>query len=234
MEFNVKSYKGEILVVKIDKEDYNKIKKYKWRAQKAKGYNYFYIVSTNNKKIILLHRIIMGATKGYVVDHINHDTLDNRKENLRICTYQQNMHNRKKIKIKTSKYKGVHYDKIKNKYLAAVIVEKKRIKLGYFFNEENAALKYNEAALKYFGEFALLNDLSDIRNFPEEKGRKRKIKPWLYWNKQKKKWHLTFLYNSKKIHIGYFKNKIDAFNVHNEICDKYNLQDRKVQLNEDK
>lgn len=234
MDFKVKSSDGKIHIVKIDEEDYSKIKDYNWRANKAKGYNYYYVVAHKNKKAILLHRLIMNVKKGCLIDHLNHDTLDNRKENLRICTYQQNMHNRKKIKIKTSKYKGVHFDKTKDKYIATIVVNKKRIKLGYFFNEENAALKYNEAAIKYFGQFALLNDLSDIINFPKEKNKEKKLSHRIYWHKVKNKWQVSFLYNKKIFHIGSFETKIDAINAHNETCDKYNLQDRKVQISEDK
>jgi len=93
------------------------------------------------------------------VDHINGDNLDNRKKNLRLCTYAENNRNRKPLENKTSKYKGVGLNKnykIKT-WQARIVKNSKRYSLGYFKNEKEAALAYNQAAKKYFGEFAYLN-----------------------------------------------------------------------------
>jgi hypothetical protein len=85
--------------------------------------------------------------------------LDNRRENLRICTIQQNIRNSRKWKTKeqTSKYKGVTWKKEKSKWRAYICVDRKQIHLSYYNSEAEAAKAYNIAAIKYFGEFANLN-----------------------------------------------------------------------------
>lgn len=106
-----------------------------------------------------VHRTIMNASNGMLVDHINHNKLDNRKTNLRICTNQQNQMNRKSNKVGTSKYKGVSFDKTFGKWRAAIMFNKKYIHIGRFMCEHEAAKAYNERAKKLFGEFAYLNDI---------------------------------------------------------------------------
>lgn len=97
-----------------------------------------------------------------MVDHINHDTLDNRRQNLRVVTRRQNQANMRKCsKATSSKYKGVSWDKSRNKWMAAlgpkVEGKTRRIHLGRFDREEDAALAYNKGASALFGVFAKLN-----------------------------------------------------------------------------
>lgn len=99
----------------------------------------------------------MNCPKEMQVDHINGDRLDNRKDNLRICTEKQNRQNRKKISGKTSKYKGVHWNKLNKNWRARIIINDKSIDLGSFKKEIQAAKVYNKAALTYFKEYAKLN-----------------------------------------------------------------------------
>lgn len=80
----------------IDLEDAEKCKNYKWFLSFDEILNSFYVKTS--KYPYSLHRVIMDCPKGFVVDHINHNTLDNRKENLRICTHAENMQNRKRVK----------------------------------------------------------------------------------------------------------------------------------------
>jgi len=96
--------------------------------------------------------------EGMVVDHINHDGMDNRKANLRAATHSQNLcHRRKHSGTKSSKYKGVHWHKFNKRWAARITFKKKTINLGYFRNEIDAAKAYDRAARKYHGEFASLN-----------------------------------------------------------------------------
>ena len=83
--------------------------------------------------------------------------------NLRLCTHTQNQHNKDPITNVSSKYKGVSWHKSKNKWRAVVYLKKRQIYLGRFDSEIDAAIAYNNAAIKYFGDFARLNtfDLSD-------------------------------------------------------------------------
>ena len=102
----------------------------------------------------LLHRIIMGEPEDLVVDHINRDPLDNRRENLRIVTQQENTMNMSMSKRNKSGVPGVSWNKRDNKWLATITSKYKLIYLGCFDNLEGAAKARKDAEMKYFGEFA--------------------------------------------------------------------------------
>ncbi len=104
-----------------------------------------------------MHRIIMNAPVGKQVDHINHNGLDNRKENLRLATPAQNQANQKLSKANTSGFKGVSFDKKKKKW--AAYIGKQSRNLGRFLDIRDAARAYNDAAKLAYGEFAKLNPL---------------------------------------------------------------------------
>jgi hypothetical protein len=107
--------------------------------------------------MLSMHRMVVNAPKGLFVDHINHNGLDNRKANLRICTNLQNLRNKRPKTGCTSEYKGVHWCKGRNKFRANIYLNKKAIHLGYFHDEIAAAKAYDEKARELFGEFAYLN-----------------------------------------------------------------------------
>lgn len=154
--------KFEILV---DEDDYHNFLNYSKciKSCKTKFKQFFYVVIYFNKKHYYLHRLITKCQdKNMVVDHINHNTLDNRKENLRICTKSENVRNQEKSTRNTSSiYKGVWYNKHRKKYIAEIKVNQKKINLGRFLSIKEAAKAYNDAATKYFGKFAYLNKIVD-------------------------------------------------------------------------
>lgn len=148
--------KGQVALV--DDGDYDDLNQFRWYAQYSKGIDNYYafrLVSFKKKgklknKIILMHRMIMDAPKRKVVDHINHNTLDNRKENLRIVSSRQNNQN-KKVKG-TSKYPGVCWHKYNKKWRATIYVNGKNKDLGYFKEEREAAKAYERACRELIGE----------------------------------------------------------------------------------
>ncbi len=146
---------------KVDPADYKRLRKHKFIARKARNCFYAQMLEPNvitEKKIFHMHQIILEVPEGMVVDHINIDGMDNRSANLRAATRAQNSRNRKKFPRQcSSKYKGVSWHKRARKWQTEVMFEKKRIYLGYFKNEIDAAKAYDEAAKKYHGEFACLN-----------------------------------------------------------------------------
>lgn len=104
-----------------------------------------------------MHRLIMGFPEGKYVDHINGNSLDNRKSNLRVCTNSENQRNRYKTIRNTSGYKGVRLNTKRNKYDAEIGHHGKHYYLGTFLNPVDAAKAYDEMARKLHGEFAVLN-----------------------------------------------------------------------------
>jgi len=142
----------------IDGDDFEKVMKYTWNASRRK-HGAVYIKhdtwKNNIRGVISLHRHIMDCPDDLVVDHIDGNPLNNCKSNLRICTRRQNLFNSKKLKGSKNKYRGVRKDH--NRFQAYIKHEDKQLNLGSFLTEEEAALKYNEVALKLRGEFAVLN-----------------------------------------------------------------------------
>lgn len=105
-----------------------------------------------------MHREIMRAPEGVLVDHRDGDGLHNWRENLRNCTDAQNKMNRKVISANnTSGYKGVSWSKKKRKWIAQSMINKKHIFIGHFSTPEEAARAYDEKARELFGEFARTN-----------------------------------------------------------------------------
>lgn len=140
----------------FDKEDYDKIKDYCWFINN-KGYVYARSLE-NDGKHLLQHQIILNAN-GLKVDHKNHNTIDNRKSNLRIVTQSENMMNQKLRNDNTSGITGVTWDKRKNQWVARIAINYKRIHLGYFDTFEKAVKVRKEAEEKYFGEYSYDNSM---------------------------------------------------------------------------
>lgn len=149
--------------VQIDAEDYARIAPLKWQAVSPNGINYYArrTVQEDLKiKNVYMHNLILGIEDQ--IDHKNGDGLDNRKENLRICTQSQNRMNCRKGQNQSSKYKGVSWHKKNKRWRAYIQVNGKKIALGNHVSEELAAKAYNDAAEKHFGEWACLNVITAL------------------------------------------------------------------------
>ena len=136
----------------IDTEDWSIVRHYSWCADKTTS-GKFYAKTTVKRSSIRLHSLIMNCPKGFEVDHINGNTLDNRKANLRVCSHSENCKNQPVRKNNSSGFTGVTFNKEKQKWTAQITINKKVTNLGRFNNKEDAILAYKTASELHFGEF---------------------------------------------------------------------------------
>jgi hypothetical protein len=132
---------GDIVGETLVDKKFSYLTKYKWRLS-----SFGYAIATINKKQIRLHRLIMNAPINKVVDHINHNKLDNRTSNLRICSNQENCTNREK-------QHGITFNKEKQKWQAKIHPNYTDVFLGYFDNYDDALIARKAAEKEYYGEF---------------------------------------------------------------------------------
>lgn len=134
----------------VDDEDFEILNQYKWYAQKAPSNKYY----ARNSRLGLLHRFILNIDTVFEVDHINGNSLDNRRNNLRKSTHHENMMNRKVHKSSKSGIKGVWYREKKRRWEAQIRFNNKQIHLGLFRELEEAVKARRMAELQYFRQFA--------------------------------------------------------------------------------
>jgi hypothetical protein len=159
----IEIYLTQNKVALIDDEDWELISQYKWYAEKQQNSSEMWYAKTNKPKSIRMHRLIIDAQNGEEVDHINHNGLDNRRNNLRIATKSENAINNRKRKKTTSKYKGVSWDKKQNKWHAYIHINGKKIHIGSFEDEILAAKAYDVKSLSLHKEFSNPNFREKVR-----------------------------------------------------------------------
>lgn len=138
----------------VDDEDYESLMQWKWY------YNNGYAVRKIKGKQTFMHRVVSKTPRGMHTDHINGNTLDNRKKNLRSCKNSQNrMNQKKRVKPASSIYKGVTFHKAMNKWQSQIQIDGKSVYLGIYSTQGEAAIAYNIGAVKHHGEFARLNEV---------------------------------------------------------------------------
>jgi len=142
----------------VDDVDYEELSKHKWHF--TRGYAVRDNTVNGHHTTMRMHRQILRASPGDQTDHINRNKLDNRRCNLRLCTNWQNMCNRKKMSNNKSGFKGVTWNKKDKKWGAHIRANKRYVWLGYFTDKEEAARKYNEAAIYLHGDYAVLNEFT--------------------------------------------------------------------------
>lgn len=147
-------------VALVDDNDFAEVSEHRWCAHKSKTLFYAWrnIQDGGRKYGQFMHYFLMERKKGFVMDHVNHNSLDNRRSNLRYVTHTQNSQNRLP-KLKKSNFKGVSWISSRNEWYAQIDYNKKAYYLGSYKIEEHAAEAYNNAAIRLFGEYAYLNEL---------------------------------------------------------------------------
>lgn len=158
------SRKYHDLFAVIDEEDADLVRHHRWCPKTGRNTIYAHTAITRDgvRTSITLHRFLIDAKPGEIVDHINHDGLDNRRSNIRVCTLDQNGANRRgAAKSNQCGYIGVYFHTRFNRYCASVSRKGKTIHVGYFDNALDAAHARDRVALEFYGEFATLN-------FPDE------------------------------------------------------------------
>jgi hypothetical protein len=216
----IREQDGDIIdEILISPESVEKIKKYKWRKMDD------YYKSCIDGKEIMLHRFLLNAKPGEIVDHINNTTKDNRLENLRICNSAGNAHNRSKREDASSKYHGVSYHKIAKKWNSIFRKDGEVYRLSSYNDEIQAAIAYNIKAKELYGEFAKLNDIPDDIFKKYEAEIREKINnckktstsgyKGICWNNEKDKWQVAHIKEKKKYHIGYFADLREAIIAYN-------------------
>ena len=142
----------------IDAHDAERVGRHSWHAVKAK--KTFYARTQIEGRAVYLHRFVVNAEPGRTVDHVNHDGLDCRKENLRLATMTEQNANQRKRAGGSSRFKGVHQwvNRGKIRWRAGVQISGRQYRVSCA-TEHEAALAYNRLARQHFGQFAALNDV---------------------------------------------------------------------------
>lgn len=145
----------------VDDDDFEWLSQWKWYALKSRtgfvAVRNSYDRATKKQFSVSMSRSIMQAQPGHQVDHVNHDTLDNRRENLRVCLPVQNRMNRRVFSNNSSGLKGIRRRGSDSCWEAKIGIAGKKIRLGRFPSAIEAARAYDAAALKHYGEFACTN-----------------------------------------------------------------------------
>ena len=155
----------------VDDDDYPIASQHKWTYDNGYAVRKATIAKGQYKKI-LLHRFLISAQPGQMVDHANRNSLDNRRCNLRLCTGSQNNANRRVLRPSSSPYRGVRKASNVERWEAAIGYNYRFIHLGSFLTQEEAARAYDAKAIELYGEFASTNFpkcfMSDLNTQPAD------------------------------------------------------------------
>lgn len=199
----------------VDDEDYERLMKLGvWLFNKKTGQVYCQVS---------LHRAVLNYGPGEPhIDHKDRNPLNCQKENLRPATKSQNGMNRGKFKARetSSRYKGVCWHKVSEKWIAYITLDQKRHFLGSYDTEEDAARAYNIKALELFGEFGALNDVPEPFVVP-----KKSCRGWgnsqyrgVRYSPIKKRWIVKFELNGRVLHVGSFREEQEAARAYDALA----------------
>ena len=219
----------------VDADDFERLIKHKWHVitpDNKRAYACRGVWDPEQKKMvghIYMHREITGAKENDLVDHINHDTLDNRKENLRLTDDFGNAQNITLQSNNTSGCTGVNWDQKTKKWMARITIDCKGKFLGYFDRKEDAIREREKAELEHYGEFSPKFKPAEKLRPDMKTSIYAKCKPakcvrksntsgheGIGWHKASKRWQVR----CGKKHVGYFKTKPEAIKARQEYLDK--------------
>lgn len=145
-----------VMKVQVSPQDAHLLLEFVWHQSKE-GYVRRWDKSSGKPRLLGLHRQIMGDPPGMLVDHINGDPSDNRRENLRVCSKTENNRNASIRRHNALGIKGVYFDPRRETYRAQIVVDGKKMHLGSFKTAPEAKDRYDSAAKHFHREFARLN-----------------------------------------------------------------------------
>lgn len=209
-------------VTLVDDEDYDRLSQYNWSAQYSPLSKAYYAVTTlydgGIRRRIIMHRFILNAPRGCEVDHQNHNTLDNRKNNIKLTTASGNRKNAGLRSNNTSGFCGVHWDKPSKRWRASIRLGNRTIVLGRFLDKQDAIEARKAANIKYgfhenHGELVVRHAQSvSKRSYANTRTSVKNSSglPGVRWYRQKKRWIARITIDGKEYRLGSFVNKAEA------------------------
>lgn len=196
----------------VSESDYDRVAAHSWHYH-PDGYAEGLIDGQHMR----MHRFITDAPEGMDVDHLNNDGLDNRRQNLRVCTRSQNIQ-RQVSTTGESDYRGV--SRSHGRWRAEICVQGTRYHLGMFDSERKAAEAYDARARHYYGEFAYTNFEGDEVK-PAPKWKTSSQYRGVSWDKHAERWTAKIGSNGRQYHIGLFDDEVEAAKAYNEAAKKH-------------
>lgn len=200
----------------VDDDKFNMLNEYEWHSHENG-----YAVTFGNGTVKSMHRLLIDCPDGLQVDHKNNMPNDNRIENLRICTRSQNEANKRKMKGKSTEYKGVtDRDGSYEVSIRNPNNNSKKTYIGRYTNIIAASNVYNHFAEKFYGEFAKLNkvpfmSMEECSVFQNEKENTSQYRG-VSWNNKHSAWRVSIRINGKDKHLGLFTCEKSAANAYNK------------------
>lgn len=220
----------------VDAQDAEMLQQYRW-FYLSSGYAARHVVGGKGRKMMLMHRELMGATAAELVDHANHDGLDNRRANLRICSKAENQRNQRRNSKNTTGHKGVSYDKSRGKFAAGIQVDGRHITLGRFDVIEDAVSAYEAAARKYHGEFNYEHSAVSVPPVSDHATLPTATRPQfssqyrgVSWRKRDAKWVVNLEVDGKSKHIGMYTDEREAAHAYNVAAIEHHGNNAKLNL----
>lgn len=208
--------RGEILYALVDDSDYTELSRHKWHLLAGR-----YAGRTGH---VYMHRQILSAPTDASVDHIDGNGLNNTRSNLRLVSQSQNNMNAKPRQKSTSRYKGVYWNDHHQKWSAHIQVDGKKTYIGRYATQREAALAYNEAAKRHFGEYARLNQIvDDPSDTPVAEPRPQKTARFrgVSWDKSRNTWSAKIQVEKHTINLGRFFDELEAAKAYDKAARQY-------------